>query len=157
MAIMADDVAKQGKSKEEISRFLKEIRPKVKTSFLIDKLDYLTYVGKVSKWIGTIAGALSMHPVMVMKNDALVMGGVKFGNMADAKESYIKEILKNKNKIDTRRVYVGTVGIKQKEKIGLEHRLATEGKFETVVIRRASAAISINCGVGTFGIIYVER
>ncbi|MCR5101874.1 MAG: DegV family EDD domain-containing protein, partial [Butyrivibrio sp.] len=157
MAVIADQMAKEGKSLPEILSYLLVLRSKIRTSFLIDNLEYMTYIGKVSKGVGRLANALMLHPVIVMKRDNLTVGGVKFGNMNSAKNSYIRKILKNKNKIDTSKVFVGYVGLKEKELTGLEYRLKTEGGIDKIVLRRASAAISINCGVGTFGIIYIQK
>ncbi|MCR5726369.1 MAG: DegV family EDD domain-containing protein [Lachnospiraceae bacterium] len=157
MVAKANEKAQNGSSVEEIIKYLEMIRPKIKTSFLIDNLDYLAYVGRVSKWIGVISRTLMFHPVMVMRHDALVVGGVKLGNMNFAKESYIRGILRGKKRIDKKVAFVGYVGLKQNELTGLEEELLLEGDFNKVVIRSASAAISLNCGVGTFGIIYLEK
>ncbi|MCR5100648.1 MAG: HAMP domain-containing histidine kinase [Butyrivibrio sp.] len=157
MAVAADEMVKEGKSMPEILSYLSVLRSKIKTSFLIENLDYMIYIGKVSKGVGRLARALMFHPVIVMKRDVLTIGGAKFGNLNSSKKSYIQKILKNKNKIDTSKVFVGYVGLKERELAGLEYALKTEGGFEDIVLRRASAAISINCGVGTFGIIYIQK
>jgi len=157
MALQADEKAKEGKSAEEILAFLEKIRPKVRTTFLIDNLDHLAYVGRVSKGLSILARGLMIHPVIVMRRDAMSIGGFYFGSMERAKDRYVNKILKRHAKVDHTRAFVGSVGIKQQELMGLEQRLTTEGHFRNVYLRRASAAISINCGVGTFGIIYMDK
>ncbi|MCR4617604.1 MAG: DegV family EDD domain-containing protein [Lachnospiraceae bacterium] len=157
MAIMADEQAKMGKDYDEIVRYLENIRPKVKTSFLIDNLDHLTYVGKVSKGIGKMSRILTLHPIISMRHDAMKVSGAKFGNISNAKERYINRILRRKQKMDDERIFVGAVGFSNKELVGLNESIMAEGYFKEVIMRRSSAAISLNCGVGTFGIIYVEK
>ncbi len=157
MALMADDQIRKGVELDELMLYLEKLRPRVKTSFLIENLDHLAYVGRVSKGVGLFAKTFMLHPVMVMRHDAMKVGAVRFGNLNNAKAFYLHRILKKKDEIDLSHVFVGSVGVPQKELLGLEHRLSEEGEFRNVILKRASAAISINCGVGTFGIIYVKN
>ncbi len=157
MALMADEKARYGLSVQEVLDYLEELRPKVKTTFIIDSLDHLAYVGRVSKGLGLFAKAMLVHPVITMKRDAMVMTKAYIGSMARTKEHYMKALMKQRRKIDLTRVFVGSVGLKESELTGIEQELLTNGGFQRVIMRRASAAISINCGVGTFGIIYVEK
>ncbi|SDB03240.1 EDD domain protein, DegV family [Eubacterium oxidoreducens] len=157
MAMMADSYARGGKSPEEVERYLYELRSKVKTTFLIENLDHLAYLGKVSKYISVLVRTFMVHPIIKMKHDAMEIGGIRVGSMTRAKENYIRRIIKKKRRIDHRNVFIGSVGISWRELGGLREQLITEGDFDNVISRRASAAIAINCGVGTFGIIYVEK
>ncbi len=156
LTIMADEQVKAGRSLEEVIKFIEKIKPKIRTSFLIDNLQHLEYIGVISRGISFIGKALKLHPIIAVRHDKMGMSYALFGNLNDAREAYIKKILKNKDKIDTDRAFVGLVGIPHSEVLGLEHRLHSEG-FGKVVLKRSSAAISINCGVGTFGIIYLEK
>ncbi len=157
MALMADEQIRRGKELKEILDYLEKLRPRVQTSFLIDNLDHLAYVGRVSKGVGLVAKTFLLHPVMVMRHDAMKVGAVRLGNINNAKEYYLRRILRRKKEIDLSHVFVGSVGVPQKELLGLEHRLSSEGEFHHVIMKKASAAISINCGVGTFGIIYIKN
>ncbi|MCR4901367.1 MAG: DegV family EDD domain-containing protein [Butyrivibrio sp.] len=157
MAILANEKVKEGKSVEEIVNYLEELRPKIKTTFLIENLDHLAYIGRVSKALGVLAHTFMLHPVIVMKHDSMKMGNALIGNMDYSRERYINSIFKKNRKIDLRYAFVGSVGINGRDLMGLEQLLLTKGNFQKVIMRRASAAISINCGVGTFGIIYVEK
>ncbi|MCR5784204.1 MAG: DegV family EDD domain-containing protein [Eubacterium sp.] len=157
MVLKADEMAKEGKSVEEIVAYLEYMRPKIKTTFLIDNLNQLANVGKVSKGISVLAGLFKMHPVIRVKRDAMSVNGIYFGNMENAKKHYIKRVLRHKYRLDTGTVFVGVIGLLQSEVAGLEQQLIEDGNFENVIIRRASAANSLNCGAGTFGIIYVEK
>lgn len=157
MALYADTLARGDRSVREIIRALEELRPKVKTTFLIENLDHLAYVGRVSKGLGILARTLMLHPVMTMRHDSMKIKYVLLGQMRIAKELYIRRILRHRDRINGEYVFVGSVGIGGQEMTGLKQLLLTEGKFQTVIMRHASAAISINCGVGTFGIIYIEN
>ncbi|MCR5546701.1 MAG: DegV family EDD domain-containing protein [Lachnospiraceae bacterium] len=156
MAVLADKQVREGKSLEEVMVYLEEQKKKLKTSFLIDNLDQLARVGRVNKLVALWAHAFKIHPVMVMKKDAFRMGGFCIGNLSDAKETYIRRILRKKNK-NLDYAVIGSVGIPGRESTGLQQFLLSEGNFNYVISRKASAAISINCGVGTFGIIYLEK
>ncbi|MCR4960270.1 MAG: DegV family EDD domain-containing protein [Lachnospiraceae bacterium] len=157
MTVMADEMVKKGKTKDEVVAFLEELRPKVKTTFFIDNLDHLAHVGRVSKTVALLSRTFMLHPMVAMKHDMMTVAGVHIGKLINAKEAYIRKIIRNGDRIDHSRVFIGSIGIDRQEIIGLKQQLMTEGNFDYVIVRRASAAISINCGVGTFGIIYVEK
>ncbi|MCR5667403.1 MAG: DegV family EDD domain-containing protein [Eubacterium sp.] len=157
MAMLADEQVKAGKEPDEVIKFLTQLRPKVKTTFIIDNLDHLMYVGRVSKFMGIIARTFLLHPVIKMKRDSMEMGAVRLGNMKRVKDAYIQKIVKHGAKIDKRYAFVGSVGLSVHEMAGVKELLHSQADFDEVIIRRASAAISINCGVGTFGIIYIEK
>ncbi len=157
LAMMADEQLRRGKGPEEVLDYLEKLRPRVKTSFFIENLDHLAYVGRVSKGVGLLAKTFMLRPVIVMRHDAMKIGAVRFGSVSSAKSFYLRRILHRRKEIDLSHVFVGSVGVPQKELLGLEHRLSMEGEFQNVILKRASAAISINCGVGTFGIIYIKN
>ncbi|MCR4843012.1 MAG: DegV family EDD domain-containing protein [Eubacterium sp.] len=157
MAIKAQEQVDRGATPGEIVEFLEKLRPKVKTTFLIENLDHLAQVGTVSRFLGVMARIFMIHPVITMKHDAMTLGAIHVGSMIRAKEAYINRILRRREKVDFEYGFIGSVGIEHRELSGLEQVLLAEGKFQHVIVRRASAAISINCGAGTFGIIYIEK
>ncbi|MCR4674502.1 MAG: DegV family EDD domain-containing protein [Lachnospiraceae bacterium] len=156
MAMMAEKKVREGKSPEEILLYLDKLKGRVKTSFLIDNLDQLAHVGRVNKLVAALAHAFHIHPIMVTKKDAFRMGGFCIGSLPYAKETYIRKVLRKKN-VDLDYAFVGSVGLPGRESTGLQQLLISEGNFKHVISRKASAAISINCGAGTFGIIYMEK
>ncbi|MCR4657019.1 MAG: DegV family EDD domain-containing protein [Lachnospiraceae bacterium] len=157
MAIMADEEARLGKNADEIVDYLKRIRPKIKTSFLIDNLDHLAYVGRVDKFLARIFRSLMLHPVMVMKRDVMAPGGVYIGRMERASEAYMQKILKRADRIDKTRAFISSIGMNVNFLREAEQQLRADGLFADMISRHACASVSINCGTDTFGIIYVEK
>ncbi|MCR5655550.1 MAG: DegV family EDD domain-containing protein [Lachnospiraceae bacterium] len=157
MAVMADEQAHMGKQPEEIMEYLEKLRPKIRTSFLIDNLDRLAEVGRVSKGIAAFGRIFMVHPEVVVKHGMMTIGNIHFGSIKEARTAYIRRIIKRRARIDHTRIFVGLIGIPAQEVIGLEQQLEMEGEFQNVFVRRSSASISINCGAGTFGMIYVEK
>ncbi|MBR6380570.1 MAG: DegV family EDD domain-containing protein [Lachnospiraceae bacterium] len=157
MVMKACELVRSGASREEVLAELDRMKPKVRTTFLIDNMDYLVKYAKTSRPLSLIEKALMLHPVLETRRDALRIRRVYTGSMHKAKERYLGRILRRTDRIDPKYAFVGYVKLERSEVMGVDTRLKRKGGFENVILRKASAAISLNCGVGTFGVIYVEK
>jgi len=157
MAIKADEQARMGKNTKEIFEYIESIRPKIKTSFLIDNLDHLAYVGRVNKAAARIMRSLMFHPVMSVKHDVMIPVGGYTGSMTGARETYIHKTLKKIETMDKSCVFTSSIGMNDHFLKELEQQLMTEGYFDEVISRHTCASISVNCGTDAFGIVYIEK
>ena len=64
IALEAHELAKQGRSFEEIVRHIEERIPKMRTFFILEDLSTLMKNGRLNKVVGTVATLLSLRPIM---------------------------------------------------------------------------------------------
>jgi DegV family protein with EDD domain len=140
-----------------IIRELEKLRPKVSTSFIMDTTEYLYRGGRMSETIYKICNAFLLHPVIELKNSALKVGEIIIGSRAGSRRRYIEKTLKNPSEIDTSVLFITYVGMKKSEIEEIRDEVLKIVPFEKVYLQKATTAIAINCGPGTFGLLFARK
>ena len=140
-----------------IIKELEKLRPKVSTSFIMDTTEYLYRGGRMSETVYKICNAFLLHPVIVLKNSALKVGEIIIGSRAGSRRRYIEKTLKNPSEIDTSILFITYVGMKKSEIEEIRDEVLKIVPFEKVYLQKATTAIAINCGPGTFGLLFARK
>ena len=149
-------LAEEGRSPEEITQALDKFINRVHTSFIVNELDFLARAGQISHRTANLSRAFMMRPVLVMKKGRLTVGRVFFGSKERGWKKYIDSVLLPYNNIDTSLLFVTYVGLTNREKEEIRSYIDQKMKFEKIYFQKASPAIAVNCGAGTFGLLYRE-
>ncbi|MBE5924022.1 MAG: DegV family EDD domain-containing protein [Lachnospiraceae bacterium] len=157
MALEACRLVKEGKRPDEIMEELEVIKERVNTSFVVDNLDFLARAGQVSPRIARITKSIMARPVLVMKKGDLGVGRIYFGARERAWRKYIDSVLKYPMDIDTKILFVTYVGLTKKDMDWIRERIEERMQFETIYFQKASPVIAVNCGRGTFGLLYLRK
>ena len=157
MVLEACRMAEEGKSAEEIIEALEKLKKKIHTSFIVDNLDFLARAGQVTNGTANIVKSLMGRPVLKLKKGKMGVGMTYFGSRENAWRSYINSILSSGSAIDTRILFVTYVGINKSEADWIKAQIEKKMKFDEIYFKQASPAISVNCGNGTFGLLYKEK
>ncbi len=157
LAVEAARLAEEGYGAAEIVEKVLAARKRIHTSFVVDSLDYLARAGQIGRKTADIVNALMIHPVLAMKNGKLSLGGFFLGSRDDSWKRYISSSLNTINKIDTGILFVTYVGLNNKEKEIIAEEIGKKMKFETICFHQASSVIAVNCGPGTFGLLFTTE
>ncbi len=136
---------------------LEKLRPKVNTSFIMDTTEYLYRGGRMTETIYKICNAFLLHPVIELKKSSMGVGGIIIGNRARYRRRYIEKTLKNPSEIDTSVLFITYVGMKKSEIEAIRDEVLKIVPFEKVYLQKATTAISVNCGPGTFGLLFTRK
>ena len=98
-----------------------------------------------------------IRPVLVMKRGRLKIGNIYIGSKERTWKRYIDSILTKENNIDTSILFVTYVGLSGKEIELIREYINGKMKFDKIWFQKAAPAIAVNCGVGTFGLLYREK
>lgn len=153
----AVNMRKEKKGIESIALAINELCDKVHTSFITKNADYLYYNKRVKKSIMNICRALGMHPELVVKDGVMTLGGLYFGNYDRARLRYAKRKMRHFSKRDPRAAYEIGSGIEYDKREELRKIVEQPNYFDRIVAGEASAAVSTNCGPGTYGIIFRDK
>ena len=156
MVLEACRMAEEGKSAEDIMKALEGLKKKIHTSFIVDNLDFLARAGQVTNGTANIVKSLMGRPVLVLKKGKMGLGMTYFGSRESAWRNYINSIL-SKTAIDTRILFVTYVGINKSEADWIKAQIERKMKFDEIYFKQASPAIAVNCGNGTFGLLFKEK
>ena len=129
----------------------------IRTSFIVDDTEYLSRSGRLPGWLHKVCSALMIHPVIEMKDSAMTVGGIILGDWEKARKKYIRRVLRGVSDIDTDTLFITYAGIPSEQLEEIRKEAESIVPFEHVYLQPASPAISINCGPGSFGLIYKRR
>lgn len=154
LVLIAYKLMQQGLPVEEMITELETIKHRLKCSFVIDSTEYMAKRGLISQRLHKIADVLNLHPALRIQNDKAGIGGVWSGRTRRAYRKYIANALPPDTIPDSDVVFVTYADVPADTLAWIEEEIRKNAYFENVVFKQASAAISSNCGSGTFGILY---
>lgn len=157
VALYAAKLAEEGRSVDEICEALGEYRERVFSNFLVPGTATLHRNGKVSGAVHTLCTVLNLHPVLAMSRNRLKLWCIESGNMHRAIRQYIKKLFKHSRQIDTRVLFVTYAGCSVKQIDEIVSIVEKYIHFDQVILQKASATVSSNCGPGTFGLMFVRK
>ena len=157
LALRGAALSEQGFDGARIEKELLSCVPKVRTSFVIDTMEYL-YKGGRCTALQAIAGSiLRIHPIIEVQKDGTL--GVKEkarGTRKKGIQKMLDEFASHLNEIDPERVFVTHTNTDEDAEFLKNEiiRLASPGE---VRITQAGSVISSHCGPGTIGILYFVK
>ncbi len=157
LVLHAADLAEKGYSAEEIMSQLDELKSNMYTSFVVPSVKALYENGKISRNIYRFCNLLNIHPVLKMKKGLLMLGGIHVGGMERAYIDYIRNMLKDMKYIDNRIVFITYSGCSASQLKAFREAVEKYGNFERIIMQKASATISGNCGLGTMGLSFIWK
>lgn len=153
----AAELHEQGLSVNDIVHQIVETVGKVRTSFVVDTLDYLYMGGRCSALQNIVGSLLKIRPVIEVRQDGTL--GVKEklrGTRKRALEALLEDFKNNLPAIDLRRVFITHSGC-EADAMYLKNELNQLAEIGEVCITRASATIASHCGPNTIGILYLTQ
>ena len=157
LAIEACRLASTGVSVGEILNRLAYIRKYIQTSFIVDNIDYLARNGQISARLAGVAKSIMFHPVIDMKNGKMKMYRFYFGSRQRAWIRYINSTLARVTDIDRSELFITYVGLSQNDLDHIKNIVERKIVFEHIYFQKASPAIAVNSGPGTFGLLFKYR
>lgn len=157
IVLRAAEYAADGMSREAVLEGIRRMRSQVRTSFIVDDTEYLLRAGRISPKINTICQAFMVHPMLVLENGKMVVGAIKIGTQKAVWRKYIESVLKDVGRIDKRLLFITHAGLSCEELQEIEEFVRKKVIFDRVIYQKASPAISINCGMGAFGLLFMLK
>ncbi len=158
MVLKAAQLLDEGKTTEEIVSYLTDMRSRVSTSFMAYSADYLYRSGKVRKSVADLCRMFGVHPILVIgKNGRVKPGGIMLGKYEKVARRYIRKKLGKRNDIDNRYIFVTYAGCNTKMVSMLKTEVEKYNIAERVIVTKASATVSSNCGPNAFGVLFTTK
>ncbi len=157
LVLRASELRDAGRSAAEIEQDIVACVPKVRTSFVIDRMDYL-YKGGRCNALQAIAGSvLKIHPIIEVQPDGTL--GVKSkarGIRQKGLQAMLDDFAAHLNELDGHRVFVTHTACPE-DAAFLKDEIIRLAAPDDVRITRAGSVISSHCGPGTIGILYMVK
>lgn len=157
LAVKAAELGAQGRSAKEITELIEASVPKVRTSFIIDTLDYLYMGGRCTAMQNVVGSLLKIRPVISVKPDGTL--GVKEkirGSRKKALESMLIDFENHLPNVDLHRVFVTHTGCDDDAKF-ISAELRKMANIDEICITYAGCVVSSHCGPNTIGILFFVK
>ena len=156
VVLAAADMVESGLSAKEIAGKLKDIVPKVRTSFVIDTLEFLWKGGRCSGVAALGANLLKLKPCIEVIDGNMSVGKKYRGNIDKVIPQYIKDRLDSTPNVVRRRVFI-THTFEDRAPVEAALKQARDSvMFDEVLETRAGCTVYSHCGPNTLGILYIE-
>ena len=156
LALHGAEMAEKGAPLNEIAERLHKMVPKIKTSFIVDSLDFLYKGGRLSRTQALIGNVLQIHPRIEVVEGKLLMAEKFRGSKAKANTRLIEWATEKKETIDRRWISVTHCHAHDSAEF-IAAELRKMNLAQEVVITQAGVVISSHCGPGTVGILFSQK
>lgn len=157
LVIEAAVMAQEGKSASEITAYLKELKPRVRASFVVDTLTYLHRGGRCTGVAALAGSALKLHPKIVVEDGGMKPDKKYRGKMKKVILDYAKEMEAELLTAKKDRVFITHSGCEAEVLESVQEYLESLQYFDEILITRAGGVISSHCGPGTLGVLFIEK
>ena len=157
LIIKAKEMVDKGKEIEEIYAKIRDMRPYVNSSFVVDTLDYLHRGGRCSDAAHLLGVALKMHPKIIVEEGEMRVSKKYRGNMKRVHREYLEDLKDELKKARKERVFLSYSGDYPDDLDEIRDILYKKYRFKEVLVTRAGGVISSHCGPGTMAIFFMEK
>ena len=157
LVVAAAKLAQQGVSGIEIAERGRALVPKVETSFLIDRLDYMRKGGRCSTVAALGANLLKLKPCIEVREGKMSVCKKYRGSFEKCIRQYVKERLDGREDIATELVFITHAAADTNVVAAAKEETAQYGSFEEVEETQAGCTVSCHCGPNTLGILFVRK
>lgn len=148
-------MAQEGKTSKEIKERIEELKPLVRTSFVVDTLTYLHRGGRCSGLAALAGGALKLHPKILLENGEMHPGKKYRGKIDKVIMAYVSELEADLRNAKTDRVFV-THSVSDRALVEkVKEYIHNLNVFTEVLEAPVGGVICSHCGPGTLGVIYI--
>ena len=157
LVLRACEMARDGKSAEEIVSVCEDLRSRVDASFVIDSLEFLHKGGRCSALAAFGANLLGLKPCIVVRDGKMGVGKKYRGRFGDVLKKYVADQLGDGSSVELDHVFVTHAGCDVEVVEACVAQVKELAPFRAVHITRAGCTISSHCGRNTLGVLFIRK
>ena len=150
-------LAQECESLDEIVEKLNAFVPKVETSFLLDRLDYMVKGGRCSSVVALGANLLGLKPCIEVKEGKLTVVKKYRGKYDKCLANYVKDRLADREDIVRNTLFLTYTVVDDACLSAVKGAIDQYGNFDNVYEGTAGCTVSCHCGPGTLGVLFVRK
>lgn len=155
IVLLGAEMEQEGLEAAVIAERLNSIVPNVRSSFILDKLEFLHKGGRCSSVAALGANLLKLKPCIEVVDGKMVVGKKYRGKLDAVLKQYTNDKLSDISNINKHRIFVTHSGISQDIIDMVVNTVKSKLDFEEIVITRAGCTISSHCGPNTLGVLFI--
>lgn len=155
LVIEAAIMAQNGVPAKDIVAKIEELKPLVRSSFVVDTLTYLHRGGRCSGVAALAGGMLKLHPRIAVEDGKMGPGKKYRGRMNSVILEYVKDMEEDLKTAKADRVFITHSGCDEAIIDEVRAYLEQLHVFDEILVTRAGGVISSHCGPGTLGVLFI--
>ncbi len=159
LVLEAGEMIEKGENIEAIVSRVKSIIPKIRSSFVLDTLKFLSAGGRCSSILSIGANIFKIKPCIEVSNkDGSMSVGKKYrGDLEKVLNSYVDDTLSDYKNIQDDKIFVIEAGLDKNLYESMCEKVRNLNYFKNIYKSTAGCTISAHCGPNTFGLMYVSK
>ncbi len=157
MVMKACDYLEAGLGAKEIAEKTAALAPKINTSFVPDRLDYLYKGGRCSRMAMYGANLLKIHPLIEMQDGQLYAGKKYRGTMEKCIASYVQDLKEQYPAYDKTRAFITHSTADEPIVEAARQKVRELFDFDEVIETIAGSVITGHCGKNTLGVLFIAE
>lgn len=158
LVLKACDFADEGDTGEQIFDKIQKLIPLVQASFVVDTMEYLYKGGRCSGVTMFVASALSLKPMIMLKDGKMVPGQKYVGRLSKCVEKYVNAILKEYPNPDYSRIFITHTYADPEIVESVRNQIKEKApQFKEIIETHAGCTVTSHCGKGTLGILFINK
>lgn len=157
VVMKALDLLEEGKDADEIVETITALLPKVNTSFVPDRLDYLYKGGRCSRMQMYGANLLKIHPLIEMEDGQLVAQRRYRGSMEKCISNYIEDLSEQYPEVDETRCFITHSSADESLVKFAVKKTSETFSFREINETVAGSVITGHCGRNTLGLLFISK
>ncbi len=157
LVMKAVDYQKQGMGLKECYDKIEEIKNKARTSFVLDRLDFLHKGGRCSLSTLLVTKILKIHPYISMSDGKLKVKKKYGGSMVRACEQYVQDLAQEYASYDKTRVFITHCMASDQIVTAVRKKVEELFDFDEIIETTAGTTVSCHCGRNTIGVLFIEE
>ncbi|MBO4360700.1 MAG: DegV family protein [Eubacteriaceae bacterium] len=157
LALRAADYIRMGLKPGEILSLLRGLVPKIRTSFIINDLDYLVTGGRCSSAAAMGANLLKLKPSIVLSDGVMKVGKKYKGSLEKCVAGYADDVLRDTSSMLPDKIFITYSSVSEELVQQVRRKIEDTGHFKNILMSHTGSTVCCHCGPGTLGIIYVSK
>ena len=150
----AADMAAEGMEAAAIAEAIRKRAALVRTSCVVDTLDYLRKGGRCSAVSALGANLLKIHPCIEVRDGLMTVGAKYRGPLPKIICQYVQDKLTGTKDIRMKNIFITHTNCDEKIVASVRKIVEENASFENIYITRAGATVNSHCGKGTLGVLF---
>lgn len=155
LVLEAAVMAQRGEELEKIVEQIEFLKPRVRSSFVVDTLTYLYRGGRCGSVTALAGSALKLHPQIIVEDGGMRADKKYRGKMQKVIQNYVNDMEEQLKTAKPERVFITHSGCEEAVLQSVYDYLKGLNRFEEILITRAGSVISSHCGPGTLGVLFI--
>jgi DegV family protein with EDD domain len=157
MTIKAAELRDEGLSAREIAEKVAAMADKVRTTVAISTLLYMYKGGRCTGLQALGANLLNLKPSMDVVNGKLGLTKKYRGSLETVLCQMVEDKLKGAENLDLARIIIINYDVKDSTIEAIKAKIKEYQNFIEIFVNECGCSVSVHCGPGTLGIIYMVK